>query len=99
VAGLLQIGPRIRVRGLRPIGLHADVAVAAGRQLRRDREVPEKPVHTVFGRIERRDRLLDDLFVGTGADRDHQHPEKIDQQTIELHCSSERGTAMIKVAL
>src|SRR5205809_7777783 len=59
----LQVTPGLRVFGVRPLSLHTHVTVAAGRLPGRDREVPEKAVHAVFGRIEGRDRLIDDLSL------------------------------------
>src|SRR5439155_19725796 len=57
----LQIDPRARVPRRFPLTLHADVAVATGRLLGRDREVAEESIEAVGGRVEGGSIAEDDL--------------------------------------
>src|SRR5579859_1022036 len=60
----------MRVLCRRPLLLHPDVAVAAAGLFRRDREVTEESVDTVGGWIEGWPVAVDDLVVGTRAERE-----------------------------
>src|SRR6185503_12734427 len=79
----LEVGPGTRVLRQLPLALDADVAVAARRLLRADREVPEETVDRVGWGIEGLAVAVDDFLVRTGAERDN--GDDSDDQMTQLH--------------